>query len=114
MIRSDVPFWRITLTSPIEPGKTTVLNVEVILSHILEPYPSRITQSEKQFIVYNGNFYLYAPYKVKTQTTVIKLPSSKVESYTKTKKPVSLSDSVITYGPYENAEPFSIVSIHVV
>ena len=41
-----------------------------------------------------------------TQTTTVTLASSNVESYTKT-KPVSLSDSTITYGPHKNVAPFS-------
>ena len=41
-----------------------------------------------------------------TQTTTVALASSNVESYTKT-KPVSLSDSTITYGPHKNVAPFS-------
>ena len=50
---------------------------------------------------------MYSPYKVKSQTTKVQLPSSVVESYTKTLKPVAHSDATITYGPYANVEPFS-------
>ena len=53
-----------------------------------------------------GNLYCYLPYPVTTQTTTVALASSNVESYTKT-KPVSLSDSTITYGPHKNVAPFS-------
>merc|ERR1711978_723435 len=41
-----------------------------------------------------------------TQTTTVSLASSNIESHTKT-KPVSVSDSSITYGPHNNIAPFS-------
>merc|ERR1712080_557338 len=50
--------------------------------------------------------YCYLAYPVTTQTTTVALASSNVESYTKT-KPVSLSDSTITYGPYKDVAAFS-------
>ena len=53
-----------------------------------------------------GNLYCYLAYPVTTQTTTVALASSNVESYTKT-KPVSLSDSTITYGPHKNVAAFS-------
>ena len=56
--------------------------------------------------MYTGNHYAYLPYKCKTQTTKVTLSSSNIESYSKL-KPVSQSESVITYGPYSNVEPFS-------
>ena len=56
--------------------------------------------------MYRGNHYAYLPYKCKTQTTKVTLSSSNIENYTKL-KPVSQSESTITYGPYSNVEPFS-------
>merc|ERR1711990_1356820 len=50
--------------------------------------------------------YCHLAYPVTTQTTTVALASSNVESYTKT-KPVSLSDSTITYGPHKNVAAFS-------
>ena len=46
---------------------------------------------------------------MKTQTTKVSLPSSTIESYSKNIKPVSLTDTTITYGPYSNVEAFSEV-----
>ena len=58
-------------------------------------------------MLYTGNHYVYSPYKVKAQTTKVQLPSSVLESYSKTLKPVAHSDATVTYGPYANVEPFS-------
>merc|ERR1712032_1590187 len=72
----------------------------------LEMYPAAITQKEKQLARFIGNLYCHLAYPVTTQTTTVALASSNVESYTKT-KPVSLSDSTITYGPHKNVAAFS-------
>lgn len=80
---------------------TPVLNIETIFTKSLQPYPTQITQSERQFVRYFGNAYFYSPYKTLTQKTTVQLASKSVESYT-TVKPSSQSDALITYGPYEN------------
>ena len=54
-----------------------------------------------------GNIYIYIPNTTTTQTTTVQLASSILESYIKTKRD-SLSDSTITYGPYNNIAPFSM------
>ena len=82
----------------------------MIYTHALIPYPSSISQSDKQLVLYHGNHYYYSPYLTKTQTTVVTLPSSSTESFSKL-KPVAHSDNLITYGPYENIPPFSLVSL---
>ena len=64
-------------------------------------------------MLFKGNHYVYSPYKIKSQTTKVLLPSSIVESYTKTLKPVAHSDATITYGPYANVEPFSSEEVRI-
>merc|ERR1712212_411119 len=101
-----VPFWRIDLKSALAGGASTTVAVEVALGGALEMYPAAITQKEKQLARFIGNLYCHLAYPVTTQTTTVALASSNVESYTKT-KPVSLSDSTITYGPHKNVAAFS-------
>ena len=104
-------FYRIDLAEPLEAGKSTVVEVQTHFSHSLEAYPAEIKQSEKQLMRFNGNVYFYSPYKTTTQTTTVNLASSSVESYTKSPKPASLSDTTVTYGAYENIDAFSEVSV---
>merc|ERR1712223_1420052 len=78
----------------------------------LEMYPAAITQKEKQLARFNGNLYCYLAYPVTTQTTTVSLASSNIESHTKT-KPVSVSDSTITYGPHKNTPAFSSADLTV-
>jgi oligosaccharyltransferase complex subunit alpha (ribophorin I) len=106
----DLPAWKIELKSSLAAGAETKIDVEVILGKVVEMFPKEITQREKQLVLYTGNHYVFSPYKVKTQTTKIQLPSGNVESYTKTLKPVSQSDTHVTYGAYSNVAPFSFVS----
>lgn len=110
--QSDKQFWRVSFPSALATGKTITVNVESVYAHALSPFPRQITQAEKQYVVFTGNLYLFSPYKVKSQTTTVTTASSTIESYTKT-KPVSQSESTITYGPYENKEPFSEAELRV-
>lgn len=88
----------VTSSSP-----TPVLHVETVFTKSLQPYPTHITQNERQLVRYFGNAYFYSPYKTVTQKTTVQLASKSVESYT-TVKPSTQADGVITYGPYENVE----------
>ena len=103
----NIEFWRINLASSLEPGKSVHVDVESVYAHALAPFPTKIKQAEKQLVVFNGNVYLYSPYKITTQTTTVTLSTSSVESYSKSPKPVAQSDKTITYGPYESREPFT-------
>jgi len=105
--------WKIEFDKPLVNGQAVTVEVDVFLGSALEMYPAEIEQKEKQLVMYTGNHYAYLPYKCKTQTTKVTLSSSNIESYSKL-KPVSQSDTVITYGPYSNVEPFSFdeMSVH--
>lgn len=93
------------MESSLAKDASITLVVEMIFSHSLEPFPAKITQSEKQQVVYKGNTYIFSPYLVKEQKTIVKLPSSTIESYSRL-KPSSSNDKVITYGPYKEAKAF--------
>ena len=105
--------YRVELKKALAAGESVVVTVEVVLGKALEMFPAEIVQREKQLVLLKGNHYAYLPYKCKTQSTQVKLPSSTVESYSKL-KPVSQSDSTINYGPYTNQEPYAFdeMSIH--
>ena len=102
-------FYEVRLRAPLEGGKQTTVDVETAYSHALRPYPAQITQAEKQFMEFTANAYFFSPYKTVSQTTVVNCASSTIESYSKV-KPVAVSESTVTYGSYENKEPYSSVS----
>ena len=103
-------FYRIDLDKSLDGGRQTTVDVEVAFSHTLQPYPASIAQSEKQLMRFLGNLYYYSPYPTTSQTTIVNCASSNIESYTKT-NPVKVSDSSITYGPFEDKAAFSEVKI---
>lgn len=100
--------YKIDFNTELGAGQSVTFEVEVTLFDELKPFPEEITQSEKQLALYTGNQYYYSLYATKKQTSTFTLASDKIESYSPL-KPVSKSDSTITYGPYENVKPFEQV-----
>ncbi|XP_055376168.1 dolichyl-diphosphooligosaccharide--protein glycosyltransferase subunit 1 [Condylostylus longicornis] len=94
------------LVSFSNPAATQTLYIEAVYTKMLQAYPASITQSEKQLVRYFGNLYFFSPYKTVNQETSVYLSSRNVESYTQI-KPVSMSESTISYGNYENIAPFT-------
>lgn len=98
--------YSVTLPSSLSPGAKTKVIIEAVYSHVLQPYPTQITQAEKQFVTFEGNHYFYSPYTTTSQTTRVKLASRNVESYTKLGNP-SRSDDTIEYGPFKDIPAWS-------
>ena len=105
--QKDAVAYRLDLPDALVKGKPVDVEVETVLTKYLQPFPTEITQKEKQFVKYVGNHYLYSPYTVTKQTTKVTLASKGIESFTKL-KPFSQSDNILTFGPYENIPPFSV------
>ncbi|KAI7756472.1 hypothetical protein M8C21_018489 [Ambrosia artemisiifolia] len=93
---------------PKELGKGESLNLDVlaVFTHVLRPFPEKITQAESQLFLFQDSAHFASPYDVKIQSLTVKLPSENVESYTKLEK-TKFSGSEIKYGPYENLPAFS-------
>lgn len=104
--------WRIMFDIPLESGKTTVVDVYYVLINYLVPYPTQITQNEKQYVKFIGNSFVYMLYPIGKVTTSIALGTKNIESYTKV-EPTSYSDSHILYGPYKDVPPLSISKIEI-
>ncbi|XP_060517365.1 dolichyl-diphosphooligosaccharide--protein glycosyltransferase subunit 1 [Cylas formicarius] len=104
--RSKDIFYNVQFRQPVESGRTVTITIEVVLIKALVPYPSSITQKEKQLVRYYGNHYFYSPYTTQKQKTEVEIYSRVIENYTKF-KPVNQVDSKINYGPYDKVAPFS-------
>ena len=103
---SETKFFKVELGFRLKPGASVDVTTEEVFVHAMTPFPTKISQSEKQYVVFSGNHYYYSPYTVKKQTTTVSLATSSVESHTKL-KPSSLSDNAVTYGPYSDVEAYS-------
>ncbi|XP_037631212.1 LOW QUALITY PROTEIN: dolichyl-diphosphooligosaccharide--protein glycosyltransferase subunit 1 [Sebastes umbrosus] len=99
-------FFKVLLPSSLAAGAQLKAKVDMTLSHVLKPFPSHITQAERQLVVFQGNHYLYSPYPTRSQTTRVRLASKTVETYTKLGNP-SKNDEIIEYGPFRDVAPFS-------
>uniref|UniRef100_A0A8C7ZBQ4 Dolichyl-diphosphooligosaccharide--protein glycosyltransferase subunit 1 n=1 Tax=Oryzias sinensis TaxID=183150 RepID=A0A8C7ZBQ4_9TELE len=99
-------FYKVQLSSSLAPGAQLKAKVEMAFSHVLKPFPSHITQAERQLVIFQGNHYFYSPYPTRSQTTRVRLASKTVESYTKLGNP-SKTDEVIEYGPFRDVASFS-------
>ncbi|XP_037535180.1 dolichyl-diphosphooligosaccharide--protein glycosyltransferase subunit 1 [Nematolebias whitei] len=99
-------FYKVQLASSLPPGAQLKAKVDMTFSHVLKPFPTHITQAERQLVVFQGNHYWYSPYPTRSQTTRVRLASKTVESYTKLGNP-SKTDEIIEYGPFRDISPFS-------
>uniref|UniRef100_A0A8C4HPV0 Dolichyl-diphosphooligosaccharide--protein glycosyltransferase subunit 1 n=1 Tax=Dicentrarchus labrax TaxID=13489 RepID=A0A8C4HPV0_DICLA len=99
-------FYKVQLPSTLAAGAQLKAKVEMTFSHVLKPFPTQITQAERQLVVFQGNHYLYSPYPTRSQTTRVRLASKTVESYTKLGNP-SKNDEIVEYGPFRDVAPFS-------
>lgn len=90
-----------SMTLPGGQNTNPVVYIETIFSKALQPYPTEITQAERQLVRYFGNAVFYSPFKTASQKTTVHLATRSVESFTQV-KPAVHSDTQIVYGPYEN------------
>lgn len=103
-------FYKVQLPSSLAAGAQLKTKVEMTFSHVLKPFPTHITQAERQLVIFQGDHYFYSPYPTRTQTTRVRLASKTAESYTKLGNP-SKTDEIIEYGPFRDIAPFSKVQL---
>lgn len=103
---NDKGFWQIDLKDPLQQGKSVTVEVESVLTNALVPYPTTITQKEKQLVQFKESVYVCSPYKVVKQITTVNAGTRNVEAYSKV-NPVSQADMVFTYGPYHDQKPYA-------
>jgi oligosaccharyltransferase complex subunit alpha (ribophorin I) len=93
-------------------GESINLDVMAVFTHALRPFPEKITQPESQLVVFQDTAYFLSPYTVKVQSLTVKLPETRVESYTELENS-KRTGSEIKYGPYDSLPPFSYVPVAV-
>lgn len=100
----------VILNKDLKPGESAAVDIYTVFTHLLKPFPAEISQSDAQLVLYHDSAYVFSPYPIKLQTTVLRVPNARIEAYTKA-DPVKVVDSELRYGPYENIEPFSYLPI---
>jgi hypothetical protein len=78
------------------------------LSRTDEPFLTKITQSQSQLVCYFCNAHVFIGYPIQSMTTTAIL----FQQYRKLHqdKPVSVANTTITYGRYENLPPFTEIT----
>ncbi|TMW60421.1 hypothetical protein Poli38472_000463 [Pythium oligandrum] len=102
---SLVDLYTVVLQNSVPKGETGHIKLNAHFTRVLKPFPEEITQKEDQLVVFEDGHLFASPYLTETQTTKVKLPSGRIESYSNI-QPVTQKGATITYGPYENVEPF--------
>ncbi|XP_024018890.1 dolichyl-diphosphooligosaccharide--protein glycosyltransferase subunit 1B [Morus notabilis] len=103
-------FFSISLLNPLSKGETATLEVLYVLTHSLEPFPAEISQSESQLVYYRDSASILSPYYIKQQTTFLRTPSNKVESFTRVES-TNRAGTELKYGPYSDRAPYSFSPI---
>nr|XP_043631605.1 dolichyl-diphosphooligosaccharide--protein glycosyltransferase subunit 1B [Erigeron canadensis] len=103
-------FFSVSLRNPLSTGASVSIEVSYILTQSLEPFPVEISQSEPQLVLYRDSALILSPYTIKQQTTVIRTPSTKVESFTRV-EPSSQLRTELKYGPYEDQPSYAYTPI---
>lgn len=107
---NETKHFTIILLNPLNKGETATLEVLYILTRSLEPFPVEISQSESQLVYFRDSAIFLSPYHVKQQTTFIRTPSTRVESFTVV-EPAKRAGPEIKYGPYDSQTPYSYAPI---
>lgn len=99
-------FYAVKLPKALGKGDSYNFDVLAVFAHALRPFPEKITQADIQLVVFQESAFYLTPYVVKVQSLSVKLPESRIESYTKLEN-TKIHGSEIKYGPYENLPSFS-------
>ena len=107
---SNRKFYRVALLKPLKPGDKQTLSVDITATHMLEPHPAEIWQSERQLVRFFGSAHLFSPYSTESASLSLQLSSANVVAYSRQPEPVDKRETAINYGPYKELPPYSEVS----
>jgi oligosaccharyltransferase complex subunit alpha (ribophorin I) len=109
----NIIYYQVDLDKPLKKDVAVTIEVYAAYTQLLKPFPEEISQTDTQLVLYHDTAQIVSPYPVKYQVTQFKLPTYRVESYTKVEES-KVSDGAVTYGPYENVEAYAInpVTLH--
>ncbi|KAJ6336462.1 hypothetical protein OIU78_012957 [Salix suchowensis] len=103
-------FHSVSLPTALGEGDSLTLDVLAVFTHALRAFPEEITQADIQLVLFQDTAHYLSPYAVNIQSLTVKLPKSRIESYTKLEN-TNIHGSDIKYGPYENLPSFSYAPV---
>ncbi|XP_068646870.1 dolichyl-diphosphooligosaccharide--protein glycosyltransferase subunit 1A-like [Aristolochia californica] len=102
----NLTFYSVSLLKDLEKSDSLLLDIFSVFTHLLQPFPKEITQADVQLVLFQDSAVYLSPYEVKFQSLSVKVPSPRVESFTKLPNS-KIVDKEIKYGPFENVPSFS-------
>ncbi|KAJ6684572.1 DOLICHYL-DIPHOSPHOOLIGOSACCHARIDE--PROTEIN GLYCOSYLTRANSFERASE SUBUNIT 1 [Salix purpurea] len=105
-------FHSVSLPTALGEGDSLTIDVLAVFTHALRAFPEEITQADIQLVLFQDTAHYLSPYAVNIQSLTVKLPKSRIESYTKLEN-TNIHGSDIKYGPYENLPSFSYAPVAV-
>ncbi|KAF9686587.1 hypothetical protein SADUNF_Sadunf02G0004700 [Salix dunnii] len=103
-------FHSVSLPTALGEGDSLTIDVLAVFTHALRAFPEEITQADTQLVLFQDTAHYLSPYAVNIQSLSVKLPKSRIESYTKLEN-TNIHGSDINYGPYENLPSFSYAPV---
>eukprot|EP01060_Flectonema_neradi_P004652 TRINITY_DN13026_c0_g1_i1.p1 TRINITY_DN13026_c0_g1~~TRINITY_DN13026_c0_g1_i1.p1 ORF type:complete len:459 (+),score=96.95 TRINITY_DN13026_c0_g1_i1:41-1378(+) len=106
-------FYKVSLNKPVSAGESVTIKMRCSVGEALRALPATIRQGESQMVDFNENAYFLSPYKTLKQSTVFKMPTAKVESFSDTPAPVTHNKDSIVFGEYRDIAPMSAAPLRV-
>lgn len=70
-MKRELQLYKITFDTPVKPNDEIRFGVKIASTHKLNPFPAKVPQVSRQFVVYNDNVYVYSPYFTDEMKTTV-------------------------------------------
>ncbi|KAG4302381.1 hypothetical protein PCANB_001358 [Pneumocystis canis] len=108
---NDIELFIIKLSKPVQPKKSITLEVNMVITNILKPFPSVFSQDKDQYLLWEGSKYSLSMYSTEKQKTLFKVANKDILSYSQYNENnstnLSLLKSHLIYNFYHTVEPFN-------
>ena len=110
----DFVILKVLVARGLAPKTAVTLIIEETLAETMTPFPKKIGIFDQQLMLFSDNIYYSSPYPTVYSVTLVKFPSSEIESYTRTTDGnYDLKGKQLTYGPHSSLKPFEVSSFQV-
>ncbi|KAK7203925.1 Ribophorin I [Myxozyma melibiosi] len=97
----------VALKTPLEVGSSQTIQLVTAVVRELSPIPKKIKQSEPQNLMWEGTKVSYMPYPIVKQRTKVKTADRPPNAYSKHIDDPLVEGTTLTYGPYNDVEPYA-------
>ncbi|CCD62020.1 Dolichyl-diphosphooligosaccharide--protein glycosyltransferase subunit 1 [Caenorhabditis elegans] len=109
----DLAVYEVDLRTPVAKGAKVTIRINLRITQVLEPLPSKIQQSDSQFVVLHTSAYVPSLYETVTQKTTIRTTQGGKLLSATTVSPSKQETERVIYGPYVNIPAFETKPVKV-